>query len=89
MNQEDCLICRETYEIDDYVKLKCGHVYCTECFRTWYKKKTTTSCCLCFKKFEIRDYIELDYSEMSVHLYQNKKLKTPLKNLTKKHLKKL
>ena len=61
-NTKQCAICLEDFENKmSVIKLKCGHIFCTECIKKWLKNSLT--CPYCRKKLKL-DIIErcFDYS---------------------------
>ena len=45
-DNKDCAVCLEEFEIGTNVtKLKCGHLFCSECIEEWLSKSITCPCC--------------------------------------------
>lgn len=89
----NCSICYENLnENCNIIKLECSHIYCNECFYTWYSQKGTKElCCLCFKRIELENYnIEKEYHWTEyIDLMQNEiKQKSIDKKIILKYFKK-
>ena len=42
----DCSVCLEEFKNGtNVIKLKCGHVFCTECIEKWLSNSLTCPCC--------------------------------------------
>lgn len=58
-SSSECPVCLENFNVHDHKRLylQCGHALCVYCLRNWYNtKKDETSCPLCRKPINIRDY---------------------------------
>ena len=45
-DKKDCAVCLDDFDIGKSVtKLKCGHLFCTECIEKWFSGSITCPCC--------------------------------------------
>ena len=45
-NTKDCAVCSDEFDVGKPVtKLKCGHLFCTECIEKWFSDSITCPCC--------------------------------------------
>ncbi|KAJ5818316.1 hypothetical protein N7474_003907 [Penicillium riverlandense] len=56
-NSQICIICQSSFEIG--VLTVCGHKYCSDCLRLWWRQHRT--CPMCKKSLKFRDFHQITY----------------------------
>jgi len=48
----ECSICLNTHNVgDEYLAIKCGHIFCLECSIKWFERKSLCPLCKCDIRF--------------------------------------
>ncbi|KAJ5678618.1 hypothetical protein N7462_006862 [Penicillium macrosclerotiorum] len=61
-----CIICQSSFEIG--VLTVCGHKYCTDCLRLWWRQHRT--CPICKKPLKLRDFHQITYKPQDLVVQQ-------------------
>ena len=76
-NQKACVICQ--CQFDSGILTVCGHIYCKECIRAWWREHKT--CPLCKKRLHLRDFHDISYKPRELHVTEEKENSTTSKTL--------
>ena len=64
--QRLCTICQQPFEIG--ILTSCGHSYCVECIRLWWKNSAHKNCPTCKKHLSRSDFHQITYACCTVQL---------------------
>ncbi|XP_064414404.1 E3 ubiquitin-protein ligase TRIM39-like [Latimeria chalumnae] len=84
-----CCVCQELFK--DPVTLRCGHNFCQECVREYWKEKTSQSCPICRADFAFSD-LKINYTLRNIvetYKKEGKKSKAQSESICSEHEEKL